>query len=57
MDLNSHVLAEAFFWFAVTMAIFGIATQVSGQLIFASPFFYIELGIFGMLGALYAKHR
>lgn len=57
MGLNHKVLAEAFFWFAITMAIFGVATQVSQQLIFASPFFYIELSMFGMLGAIYTSRR
>lgn len=57
MGLNHKILAEAFFWFSVTMAIFGVATQISQQLIFASPFFYIELSIFGMLGAVYAGRR
>lgn len=57
MGLNNKILAEAFFWFSITTAIFGVVTQLSEQLIFASPFFYIELAIFGMLGAIYAGRK
>ncbi|MFH1597519.1 MAG: hypothetical protein ABIB97_00410 [Patescibacteria group bacterium] len=51
--LNHKLLANSFFWFAVTCAIFGIATQYSDKIWIAPGSFYLELAIISMLGGIF----
>lgn len=57
MDLSKKTLANAFFWFAVVLGIFGVVTEVYGTNIYLPSEFYIQLGILGMLGSIAAAHK
>ncbi|MFH1088297.1 MAG: hypothetical protein V1719_00440 [Patescibacteria group bacterium] len=50
--LNNTVLAKSFYWFGLICGIFAVTTQMAERTIFASPFFYLELGILSMLAGV-----
>lgn len=52
MKFTNRILAKCFFWFGITLAIFAVTTQMSGRIKFASPFFYLELGILALLAGI-----
>ncbi len=52
LTLNNKVLAQVFFWFGVTMGIFGIATEISQQTIYMTTSFYLSLSVIGFLASI-----
>ena len=57
MKLNNRILAECFWWFAVVCGIFGVVTEISGQQVYLSSYFYLELAIVGFLGGIFVSLR
>jgi len=57
MTLNKKTLSQCFFWFGLIVGLFGVLTQMSGRIIFASQYFYIQLGILAMLASLTVRHH
>jgi len=52
MKLTSTVLAHAFYWFGIVMAVFAFFTEVSGQTTYLSSPFYMEMAIVAFLAAI-----
>ncbi|MFH0853464.1 MAG: hypothetical protein V1853_03590 [bacterium] len=50
--LNNAVLAKSFYWFGLICGIFAVTTQMAERTIYASPFFYLELGILSILAGI-----
>lgn len=52
VKLNNALLVKAFFWFGVIMGVFGFFTETSGQQIYLSTGFYLELSIVSLLASI-----
>ena len=52
MKINSRVLAEVFWWFGFVCALFGVVTEISGQQVYLSSYFYLEMAIVAFLGGI-----
>lgn len=50
---TGSVLAQALWWFGLTMAVFGVTTELSSQQLFLSSGFYLELAGVSFLAGLY----
>lgn len=51
--MSNAMLAQAFWWFGLVMAIFGVVTEISSQQLYLSSAFYLELAIVSFLAGLY----
>lgn len=52
LKLTSRVLGESFWWFGLVLAIFGVVTEISGQQVYLSSYFYLELAIVSFLAGI-----
>jgi len=57
MKLTNKVLGESFWWFGIICAIFGVVTEISGQQVYLSSYFYLELSIVGFLAGIFVALR
>lgn len=57
MTFSKKTLSQCFFWFALIVGLFGVLTQLSGRIVFASQYFYLQLGILAMLASLAVRHN
>jgi len=53
--LNNKVLIECFWWFGLVCAFFGVITEISGQQIYLSSYFYLEVAVVAFLAGIFAK--
>ncbi|MFH0951896.1 MAG: hypothetical protein V1838_01770 [Patescibacteria group bacterium] len=53
--LHKAILAKSYYWFGVVMALFGVVTEISGQQIYLSSYFYLELAIVAFLAGIFAQ--
>lgn len=51
--LTNPILAQAFWWFGLTMALFGVVTEMSAQQLYLSSAFYLELAVVSFLAGLF----
>jgi|GEM_PF-2589263 len=54
---TNQLLAKCFYWFGLICGLFGVLTQMSGEPLFASPFFYLELAMLSMLAGIFLAHQ
>lgn len=54
---TNRLLAQSFYWFGLVCGLFGVLTQMSGEPLFASPFFYLEVGMLSMLAGIFLAHQ
>jgi hypothetical protein len=52
LKLTYRVLAESLWWFGFICAIFGVVTEISGQQIYLSSYFYLEMAVVTFLGGI-----
>jgi hypothetical protein len=55
--LTKSLQAKAFFWFGFALAIFGVATQFSNNILLVPPSFYLQLSITSFLAGIYTLHE
>lgn len=53
--LHRSVLAKSYYWFGVVMALFGVVTEISGQQIYLSSYFYLTLAMVTFLAGIFAQ--
>lgn len=49
---NNSLLSQVYYWFGLVMAVFGFFTEVSGQQLYLSSSFYLEMSIVSFLAAI-----
>ncbi|MFH1367267.1 MAG: hypothetical protein ABIH38_04785 [Patescibacteria group bacterium] len=52
MKFTNRILAEVLWWFGFVCAIFGVVTELSGQQIYLSSYFYLETAIVAFLAGI-----
>jgi len=57
MKFTNKVLAESFWWFGVVCGIFGVVTEISGQQVYLSSYFYLEMAIVAFLAGIFVNLR
>jgi hypothetical protein len=55
--LTKSFQARAFFWFGFALAIFGVATQFSNDILLVPPSFYLQLATVSILAGIYTIHE
>ena len=55
--LTKSFQAKAFFWFGFALAIFGIATQFSNEVLLVPPSFYLQLATVSILAGIFTLHE
>lgn len=53
LKLTYRVLAEVIWWFGFVCAVFGVVTELSGQQIYLSSYFYLEMAIVSFLMGIF----
>lgn len=56
MTFTNKLLAKAFWWFGLIVALFAVVTEVYGTNVYLSSDFYLQMGIFAMLSAIAVNH-
>lgn len=57
MKFNNKVLGESLWWFGIVCAVFGVVTEISGQQVYLSSYFYLEMAVVAFLAGIYVVHK
>ena len=57
IKFNNKLLAECLWWFGAICALFGISTEIAGEQIYLSSYFYLEVAVVAFLAGIFVYMR
>jgi len=53
LKFTDALLGKIFWWFGIVVALFGVVTEISGQQVYLSSYFYLTLSMVSFLAGIY----